>query len=564
MPRGSSKSRASPYPKTRPNDSVAKAKGSPAHQSVEVDDVIEKAKGGLASVAKQLGQMSGLIQPGDNGTMKVTNNQEDKWELAAKIESEVMERDLELRCSDGAVVADQSVLAAVSNFLKEIFNCESVVLSGGGRWPENATGPAKIGMIKDRRKADLVSLLVPDIDCHTMYSILACFYWGFIPLTSSTNTEITEKVQKIKAAWNLLQIDVVISRLEPVDNKLEIPEKKETRLVKTPRYVTANVKIKKEFVEDRPRRQSTVNTSYAELNEDDPDDPAELPDIDGTNSTTELDENMKVKMENNYTYSMMEIHQCIRCKGRTSEGKPDKEATSLSFKDKNSLRKLREHYCKCFYAAGKIFGHVDPEDDNRDASGNVIDEFGNKYKYQCKVKGCWKQKKECGYKELAMHNAIEHGVLEEILALETDQRYVNLLGQIRAAERRELSQTKPLKCRVKGCPDSELLFENIQDYAKLQTHYAVQHYRAWFVNRDDGGKARNQKVLEPGRGTICRNCRERVYGNEELMMGHYASKHKRLADAVMEGVSGISEEDDRNILVDLYPDRVAEFDRARE
>ena len=76
-----------------------------------------------------------------------------------------------------------------------------------------------------------------------------------------------------------------------------------------------------------------------------------------------------------------------------------------------------------------------------------------------------------------MHNANEHGVLEEILALETDQRYVNLLAQIRAAERRELSQTKPLKCRIKGCPDSELLFEDIQDYTKLQTHYAVQHYR---------------------------------------------------------------------------------------
>jgi len=562
MPRGSRRGaksprfpKTSPYPKTRP-------------ESTGDGEQIEMAKVATKQVDPSREGVTGNIQPSDNGRMKVINSQEDKWELAIKIESEVIERDLELRCSDGTVVADQSVLAAVSNFLKEIFNCESVVLSGGGSWPENATGPAKIGMIKDRRKADLVSLLVPDIDCHTMYSILACFYWGFIPLTSSTNTEITEKVQKIKAAWNLLQIDVVLSRLEPVDNKLDIPEKKETRLMKTSRFITANVKVKEEIIETHPRirRQSTPNIStFAPLNEDDPDDPddpAELPDIDGT-KTSETDD-IKLKSENSYTYSMMEIHECIRCKGRTSEGKPDKEASNLSFKDKTSLRKLREHYGKCFYTAGKIFGHVDPEEENSDANGKVIDEFGKKYKYQCKVKGCWKQDKECGYKELSMHNLIEHGVLEEILALETDQRYVNLLAQIKSAEKRELMQTKPLKCRVTGCLESELLFENIQDYAKLQTHYAVQHYRAWFVNKDDGGKARNQKVLEPGRGTICRNCRERVYGNEELMMGHYASKHKRLADAVMEGVSGITEEDNRNILVDLYPDRVPEFDRTRE
>ena len=82
--------------------------------------------------------------------------------------------------------------------MKEIFNAESVVLSGAAKWPENATGPARSGMIADRRKAELVTLLVPDVDCETMYSILACFYWGFIPLSSTTNEKITEKVQLIK------------------------------------------------------------------------------------------------------------------------------------------------------------------------------------------------------------------------------------------------------------------------------------------------------------------------------------------------------------------------------
>ena len=58
--------------------------------------------------------------------------------------------------------------------------------------------------------------------------------------------------------------------------------------------------------------------------------------------------------------------------------------------------------------------------------------------------------------------------------------------------------------------------------------------------------------------------RDRVYGHEENMMGHYAAKHARLADAVLEGQSGISDADGRAILVDLYPDRVAEYDRSRK
>ena len=98
---------------------------------------------------------------------------------------------------------------------------------------------------------------------------------------------------------------------------------------------------------------------------------------------------------------MMAIHECVLCKGKTPEGKPDKEAINLSFKDKNTVRKVREHYGKCFYNAGKIFPHVDPEEENSDANGKVVDEFGKSYKYQCKVKGCWKLNKECGYKVLA-------------------------------------------------------------------------------------------------------------------------------------------------------------------
>ena len=51
-------------------------------------------------------------------------------------------------------------------------------------------------------------------------------------------------------------------------------------------------------------------------------------------------------------------------------------------------------------------------------------------------------------KELAMHNAIEHGILEKILETETEERFVTLLKNIRAADERELLKTKPLKCKV--------------------------------------------------------------------------------------------------------------------
>ena len=49
-------------------------------------------------------------------------------------------------------------------------------------------------------------------------------------------------------------------------------------------------------------------------------------------------------------------------------------------------------------------------------TGAIADEYGLKYKYQCSVRGCWKQKRECGYKELAMHNMVQHGVIEVVLA----------------------------------------------------------------------------------------------------------------------------------------------------
>ena len=54
--------------------------------------------------------------------------------------------------------------------------------------------------------------------------------------------------------------------------------------------------------------------------------------------------------------------------------------------------------------------------------------------------------------------------------------------------------------------------------------------RAWFVNRPRNDKAamtRTQRVTEPGKGTRCTTCSEHIFGNEEVMMGHYAFNHDR-------------------------------------
>ena len=93
-------------------------------------------------------------------------------------------------------MAHRALLAVVSSFLKEISNAGSVILTG------------------TRRKSDLITFLFPDIDRGAIYNMLACFYWGSIPLCSATPEKIAQKVQLIKVAWNILHIDVVISQLE--------------------------------------------------------------------------------------------------------------------------------------------------------------------------------------------------------------------------------------------------------------------------------------------------------------------------------------------------------------
>jgi len=511
-------------------------------------------------------------------TYEVKNLQEDRWGSAAFTQSRSIEGDLELRCSDGIVLADQCVLGAASSMIRKICDEQSTLLVQG------STGDRP-----DRRKQDLVSISLPDVESDVMATVLSCFYHGFIKIEGSgTDQQGVEKIKKIKSCWKILDISAVtLKSLELVktakaaqETRVHVIKSEDKSVKQEPEKLVKQEPVSCETpppARSRPVRKASANTSYAEDDqEDDPDDPDELPDLDAPAYTPNSSSNSAAgkrkavleppimglkkvaKVENGrQAYSAQAIHCCVICKGKTPDGRLDKEASNLTFEN---LRKLKEHYAKCLYTEGKVVKHVDPEPFNVDGDGKVIDEYGRSYKYMCSVKGCWKQKKEVGYKELAMHNTVEHGVMELILAEETDPTLVRLLDTINECESRELAETRPLHCRVAACSDRDVSFPNKNDYKDLKGHYATVHYRAWFVAREDGGRQRTQKVVEPGMGTICRLCKDRVYGNEDLMMGHYAAKHERLQDAVMDQSCQIDPKEARNILMDLFPDKVANFD----
>ena len=70
----------------------------------------------------------------------------------------------------------------------------------------------------------------------------------------------------------------------------------------------------------------------------------------------------------------------------------------------------------CLYQSGELHKFVDPKVQNLDDLGTpAFDEFGQRFKYKCTVEGCDKgavKAKLMGYKELAIHMAWKHGVLE--------------------------------------------------------------------------------------------------------------------------------------------------------
>ena len=133
----------------------------------------------------------------------------------------------------------------------------------------------------------------------------------------------------------------------------------------------------------------------------------------------------KIQLKSTPLFSVEIAHCCVICGGKDKDGKIDKEASNLSLSDP---KRLKEHYCRHFYTEGKLFDLLPLEEGNKKEDGSILDEFGKQYRYKCDKKSvtrpgepCWKSKKRpCGYKEIALHHAAEHGLFETII--EADQR----------------------------------------------------------------------------------------------------------------------------------------------
>jgi len=512
------------------------------------------------------------------------------WDYVGHAPRDSYNCDIEFRCRDGILFGHQAVLGLASKMLFELMSGQFLLEAGPGVWPAGG-----VSTITDRSKRDIVTFLLPDIDCDIMEKLLGLLYSGYIIINN------TEAASKVKEVWKVLQVDIVeLKKLnfEKIDPSMVA--------VKTERFSPTRVKeemmMTPEIVMPNERRRSTrqvkTATSYfADDHNDDPDDPDPLAQTDedyrvdlmnGNRPDASKDRNparrtsvvkrkpgpasririepitgdpvtKKVKIENgNQKYNVEQIHNCVLCHGKLPDGKTDKEALNLSFRQ---MKKLKEHYSKCLYHEGKLKNYVDPEAGNTDAEGKVKDEFGISYKYSCSVKGCWKAKKkaEVGYKELALHNSAEHGVLEQILEEETRPELIDLLAKINYAKQVEIEETQPLTCKVTGCQEGEVMFKNTENYRGLKTHYSIQHFRDWFRTKDPNGEPRTQKATEPRRGTNCKLCSVKVFGDDDSMVEHYAFCHDRLLKAIMSGAQSVS--DTRKILKDLFPGELPRFEK---
>ena len=97
MPKGrgrrSASTKTSPYSREGPA-SRAKASSvsdSPKRESGATKDVVKIVD------YKELSGINQNLQPDKDGMMKLSNSQQEKWDLASKIQAQVIERDVELR-----------------------------------------------------------------------------------------------------------------------------------------------------------------------------------------------------------------------------------------------------------------------------------------------------------------------------------------------------------------------------------------------------------------------------------------------------------------------------------
>ena len=378
---------------------------------------------------------------------------------------------LQIICKDRSLQCNQTILAASSRFLKQLL--EGMGLMTGDR---------------SFRESDWMTLYLPDVEGEVMERCLTILYDGFFIPVKKDPTITTNLLEKVKKLWNdVLKIDCAkfnnknftfegvagdikqrsfedhskvaddkvtleVAKLQENANKLDyslhslikdeevshgelnsIPVTATGKSsVYSPIPGTPSSSISKKRKSSSAETASKTSTMDSSASQQDTSH-AKFTDTIKNILQKKFPEAKKVRSER-VVYSVERVHVCVICQGKKN-GKPDKEALNLSF---SQPRKLKEHYSKHFYDEGKIFEFFPVEDRNKNEDGSVKDHFGNMFKYRCdkqnrdnKDEPCWKSKKQrCGYKELALHNATDHDLFEEIIANDEREEIQELLDEL--------------------------------------------------------------------------------------------------------------------------------------
>jgi len=516
------------------------------------------------------------------------------WSLVSSLDAPQF--DLQFICDDRVEVwCHQAVVASASSGIAELLKWQGL-MSCDGEW-----------------KSGEVTIILPGVHSKDLLRVLCILYNGY----AKVNVKAAEELKRV---WKQLGIDIVrlnnkekievvnLENMVGMDKSMHFVENSGTTVARLEKRGNCNTRRVTLDHKPSPTLEETVEITPVRVKRDpsldrsvyftprvedplsDPDDPPVKPAVSSnaeqvkptrgrkrkypcgsgltvktssipvpTRTFTSLPNKTKIECGSG-SYYVEEIHTCLLCNGKTPDGRVDKEASNLSFRE---IKRLREHYSKHLYNEGKLFKYVLGEADNVDADGKIIDEFGSKFKYNCNVKNCWKSKKPaCGYKEIALHNAAEHDVLERILV--DDERPVlkRLLEQIEEAKAKELVATQPRSCLIADCPDSESVHTNHGDYQSLKGHYSTQHWKQWFLAVPEANQPRTQKVKEPRRGTVCDICQTKVFGDENCMIEHYAGTHDRLVKAIMDVKnSEVDFENSKAVIDQLFPANANEFDK---
>ena len=172
----------------------------------------------------------------------------------------------------------------------------------------------------------------------------------------------------------------------------------------------APIKIKTEVSDDAPDTavfQHIVDDADSE-NVDDPVDasPAAPTQTPTAPAAIKVPEPVKTDAETSRSMapSMSRVMNCFLC--------TKKDGKNLDC----SKSELKYHISCCLYPSGELLRLVDPKGQNHEDFGTpAFEEFGHRFKYKCTVEGCDKgsvKAKQTGYKELAIHTSMMHGVLE--------------------------------------------------------------------------------------------------------------------------------------------------------